>query len=75
MSKESTFQCLADGWPSAFVARELVHKFSGGILNPRTMANNDWAGQGPEGRVRIGRKIAYPTASLIAWMESRAEVL
>ncbi len=75
MSKESVFQCLADGWDSAFVARELVDKFSGGILNPRTMANNDCIGQGPEGRVRIGRKIAYPTASLIAWMESRAEVL
>lgn len=64
---------LAERWPSPYVARSLVERFSGGILNPRYMANLDSQGKGPEGRIRIGRKVAYPVASLISWLEARAE--
>lgn len=32
---------LIKNWPSPIVAREEVGKFSGGLLNPRTMANQD----------------------------------
>ena len=67
------FSELAKKWPSAFVAREKISEFSGGILHPRTMANIDSAQNvdSPE-RVRFGRKVAYPVQSLIAWMERRA---
>ena len=66
---------LADKWPSPFVARHELDKFSGGILNPRTMANLDSQGEGPAGRIRIGRKIVYPVQSLVEWLENRAEVV
>ena len=66
---------LADNWPSPFVARQELGKFSGGILNPKSIANLDSQKKGPEGRIRIGRKIAYPVSSLIKWMESRAKVV
>jgi hypothetical protein len=66
---------LKDSWSASYVERQQVGAFSGGILHPRTMANLDSLGQGPEGRIRVGQKIAYPVSELIAWMESRAEVV
>jgi hypothetical protein len=67
---------LADNWPSLLVSRDQhqLDKFSGGILNARTLANADCLGTGPKGRVRVGRKVAYPVDSLINWMKSKQEV-
>lgn len=60
-------------WPSPFVERQKVAVFSGGILNPRTLSNLDARKEGPPGRIRIGKKIAYPVDELVSWLESRAE--
>jgi hypothetical protein len=67
---------LADNWPSPLVARnqQQLDKFSGGILNARTLANEDSLGTGPKGRVKCGRKIAYPVMSLVDWMKAKQEV-
>lgn len=65
---------LAARWPSSLVAREKVDEFSGGIISPKTMANLDASGFGVEGRITVGRKVAYPVDLLIAWMESRAKL-
>ncbi len=69
------FLAMAEKWPSAIVARCEVGKFSGGIVNPRTLANWDSLGTGPPGRFRIGRKIAYPVLPFIEWLAKRAEVV
>ena len=61
-------------WPSPFVERQQVAKFSGGILHPRTMSNLDSRGTGCPGRIRIGKKVAYPIDSLIKWMEMRSSL-
>ena len=66
---------LASRWQSALVARSEIGQFSGGAINPRTLANLDSMGEGPSGRMKIGRKIAYPVCNVIKWMESRAAVL
>lgn len=66
------FSSLASKWPSSFVSREKVGEFSGGIINPRTLANLDAKKLGPK-RVRIGRKIAYRVEDLCDWLASRAE--
>ncbi len=65
---------LAENWPSRVVARtqEDLDKFSGGILNARTLANLDSQGRGPKGRIKIGRRVAYPVRALVKWMEERA---
>ena len=73
--KRFNFQSFAENWPSPVVARQKSDKFSGGILNPKTMANLDSQGKGPKGRIRVGRKVAYPVDELISWMEQRTEVL
>ena len=71
---ESIFQSLATNWPSSFVARTEVKRFTGGIINEKTLSNLDCQGKGPKGRIRTGRKISYPVSSFIEWLESRSEV-
>lgn len=63
---------LADRWPSPYVARGEIEKFTGGIVRSKTLANLDSQKAGPPGRVRVGRKIAYPVNEFISWLESRA---
>ena len=65
------FQTLADRWASAIVARGEVEKFSGGVLNGKTLANLDSIGEGPP-RGRMGRKVFYDVVELCRWMEARA---
>lgn len=72
---EASFQNMADRWPSAWVSRTEVARFTGGIINEKYQANLDSQGRGPEGRVRIGRKIAYPVNNYIRWLESRSAVI
>ncbi len=66
------FSKLFEKWPSPLVARTELSRFSGGLLNSKTLANLDSAGTGPAGRVRIGRKICYTVSKLVEWLESRA---
>jgi hypothetical protein len=78
MQKESlkeTLKDLAARWPSAWVAREEIDRFSGGVLNPKYMANLDSKKIGIEDRIRIGRKIVYPVASVLKFLESRFEAV
>ncbi|HPR51264.1 MAG TPA: hypothetical protein PLU81_05715 [Deltaproteobacteria bacterium] len=64
---------MADRWPSAYVAREKLSEFTGGILNPRSVANLDAQGKGIPGRIRIGRKCVYPVNSVIEYLEGRTQ--
>jgi hypothetical protein len=66
---------LSEKWPSAVVARSEVRKFSGGLLSEKTLANLDSRGEGPTGRIRVERKVCYPVAALITWLEGRAQKL
>ncbi len=71
--KQISFSSLAEKWPSTFVSRSEVGRFTGGIVSPKTMANLDSQHIGPECALRFGKKIAYPVDSLIAWLEKRAK--
>ncbi len=66
-------ESLREKWSSSIVARSEVKAFSGGVLNPGTMANEDSRGTGPES-FKIGRRTVYPVESLIDWMAKRASV-
>jgi hypothetical protein len=68
--QKDIFKELLRSWQSPLVARSEVGRFSGGLLNPKTLANMDCLGVGPE-RVTIGRKVSYKTASLVEWMRAR----
>ncbi len=64
---------LADKWPSAWVERNQLGKFSGWLIHPRTMRNYDSQGIGISEKVRIGRKVAYPVQAVVEWLERRAD--
>ena len=72
---ESIFSELASKWPSAFVSRIEVKHFTGGLIGEKYLANLDCAGNGPAGRIRCGRKVAYPVNELVKWLENRSEVI
>jgi hypothetical protein len=67
------FQDMAEKRPSAWVARTEAEKFSGGIIKEKYLANLDSCGKGIPGRIRVGRKVVYPVASFILWLEARSE--
>jgi hypothetical protein len=75
MSENPLFKSLIDRWPSSYVARQEISKFTGGIISERYIANLDCQGKGPQGRIRVGRKIAYTVESVIRFLESRAQLV
>ena len=66
---------LAEHWQSPLISRGEVRAFTGGLLSEKYLANLDSRGLGVKGRVRIGRKIAYPVKNLIEFLENRSEVV
>jgi hypothetical protein len=72
---QSIFQTMADKWPSPIVARTEIERFTGGMISEKYLANLDSAGKGPAGRVRCGRKIAYPVSEFVKWLESRSSAI
>ena len=68
------FSLMKKAWPSTLVARSEVGRFSGGVISPPYIANLDCRGLGPLDRIRIGRKVAYPVDSLVAWLQERSTV-
>ena len=65
---------LIEKWPSAFVARPEIARFTGGLIQAGTLANLDAKGLGPEGKIRVGRKVAYEVHALVKWLEGRNQV-
>lgn len=68
---------LAEKWPSAIVSRDKVETFTGGLITSKYLANLDSAKdkEGPPSRIKIGRKVAYPVAEFVEWLEKRAKRL
>ena len=66
---------LAEKWPSSHVVRKEISKFSGGIISAGYLANLDSQGQGPSGRILVGRQVVYPVESLIRWLEGRSQAV
>jgi hypothetical protein len=66
-----TLRSLAEKWPSNIVARTEIKAFTGGTVSEKYMANLDSQGAGPNGRFKIGRKVAYPVNELVEWLERR----
>lgn len=62
---------LVKSWGSPLVLRGNVGQFSGGLLHPRTLANLDSLGKGPEHRIKYGRKVAYKTDVLAKWIKEK----
>jgi hypothetical protein len=70
MEKKFKLEDLAKRLPP-IIARDHVEGFLGGVISAKRLANLDCLGEGPK-RMRIGRKVAYRTDDLLAWLETRA---
>lgn len=75
MERFVSLRALAEKWPSPFVAREELERFTGGILTAKYAANLDSLGKGIRGRFRTGKKVVYPTAAVIEFLEKRSVAL
>ena len=75
MKIEKYFEDLEKRWPSNFVARDQVYKFTGDIISSGYMANLDCRGEGPPERLRMGRKVVYPVSSFVNWLMQRSKIL
>ena len=64
---------MAASWPSPIVARTEIEKFTGGLISEKYQSNLDSAGKGPNGRIRIGRKVAYTVTDYLTWLKDRSE--
>jgi len=54
------------------IARGEVGKITGGLLHPRTCANLDSQGQGPKGKVAMGKiRVGYLREPFIDWFCER----
>ena len=60
--------------PSGYILRTKLSEKTGGLLHGRTMANLDSLGGGIQGRISIGRKVAYPTESVVKYLQSKVSV-
>ena len=70
--QDDMFQEMVQAWGSPVVPRQKVGEFSGGLLNPRTMANLDSLGIGPKSKRRVGSRVVYRTKELAEWLEERS---
>ena len=69
------FQAMAEKWPSNVVARTQVPTFTGGLMTEKYQANLDSLGKGPEGALRVGRKVIYPVNNYVKWLAGRSSVI
>ena len=75
VKSKKIFEELKEQWGSKIIARDKVAEFTGGVITPKYIANLDSQGEGPEGRIRIGRKVVYSVDKFIEWMEKRTKEL
>ncbi len=69
------YQKLRNQWDSSIVSRDQIERFTGGAITAKRMANLDSLGEGPDGRMRVGRKVVYRVDKFIEWLESRTQEL
>lgn len=65
---------FAKAWAAPYVERQKIAEFSGGLIEPKSLANLDAQNKGPAGRIKVGKKVIYPVEELIRWLEGRASM-
>ena len=74
MGKDDLRKQLLEIMPPVFV-RQQVRELTGGMIDGRTLANLDSRGEGPEGKVKMGKtKAGYLREPFIDWFLNRLEI-
>lgn len=53
------------------IARKEVKYFTGGAISPKSVSNDDYLGNGPKFRMKMGDAVVYPTAFFLAYLEAK----
>ncbi len=61
----------AANWPTPYVKRTDVGKFTLEMFSPFTLASLERKGEGPKDRVMIKNKVHYPINTFVNWLEGR----
>jgi len=69
---EAVIEKLSESWAPPVVARSSISEFTGGALQPGTLANFDSKGIGPDGAFLMAGKIVYPKHELVRWLKDRS---
>lgn len=53
------------------IARKEVKYFTGGAISSKSVSNDDYLGNGPKFRMKMGDAVVYPTAFFLAYLEAK----
>ena len=70
MKIEEMINRMVEAWKSEVIARQQVGEFTGGLITPKTQANLDSLGLGPE-RFSFGRNQGYDKRAYAKWFKNR----
>lgn len=74
MGKDDLRKQLLEIMPPVFV-RQQVRELTGGMIDGRTLANLDSKGEGPDGKVKMGKtKAGYLREPFVDWFLNRLEI-
>jgi len=62
---------LNQAFPLGLIPRRDLGKATGGLLNPRTLANLDCLGRGIEEPITVGRQVCYRVERVVEFLEGR----
>ena len=68
------FSQIVKNNPSGYILRTKLSEKTGGLLHGRTMANLDVGDLGIQGKISIGRKVAYPVEAVVEYLQSKMSV-
>ena len=70
---QSHIETLQEKYPFC-ITRAEVEKITGGLFTVKYLANLDSKGEGPDGKFRLKRKVAYLTGPFCVWMVNRMKM-
>ena len=62
--------CFLDKLPP-MIARKEVKYYTGGAISPKSVSNDDYLGNGPRVRMKMGDAVVYPTPFFLAYLEEK----
>ena len=60
--------------PAPVISRRMAAKLSGGLVGERHLANLDVIGEGPDEKIRLGRRAGYTAESFAHWLVDHLSV-
>ncbi len=69
---EEFFKAIEKALPPV-VSRAEASRITGGLISAKTLSNEDALKKGPRERVRVGAKIGYTKAALMAYLRNKLQ--